>query len=174
MTKRQLIDQILQVNSTADPGFLARFEPDELDAYLRHLREARLPRLAGDPHRFDHYFRDAAKVAYQPLSEQAVAVAEPPDEGEYEDAPQVAPGADTHSTPYDAGAYVSQQAGAVYDVPAAGAWQQHSEPPAASEDALDLSYVPAERDDKSDPETENTQSDSSFADMEEDAEAWLF
>ena len=58
MTKRQLIDEIVTINHTAKPGFLAKFDDPDLDAYLQHLRLARTPRLPGDPHRYDHYFRN--------------------------------------------------------------------------------------------------------------------
>ncbi|MGC9454435.1 MAG: hypothetical protein ACP5HU_06185 [Phycisphaerae bacterium] len=174
MTKRQIIDQILQVNSTADPGFLARFESDELDAYLRHLRQARTPRLAGDPHRFDHYFHNIPAVSYQSAARQTVAVAEPPERG-YEQVSPVESGISSEDmSHYDEGLYVSQDSGALYDVPTPDAADSHEETPAVSEDDLDLSYVPAGRDEQSDPETEKKQSDSSFADVEEDAEAWLF
>lgn len=44
MTKRQLIDQILSLNETAEPGFLAQFQDRELDEYLAHLTRARMPR----------------------------------------------------------------------------------------------------------------------------------
>lgn len=44
MTKRQLIDQIIQINRSADPSFLAQFDPDDLSDYLQHLRLAQTPR----------------------------------------------------------------------------------------------------------------------------------
>ena len=44
MTKRQLIDQILSLNETAEPGFLAQFQDRELDEYLVHLTRAKMPR----------------------------------------------------------------------------------------------------------------------------------
>ncbi len=56
MTKRQMIDAILQLNTSADVGFLAGFRDEDLNDYLRHLRLARTPRLQGDPHRYDRYF----------------------------------------------------------------------------------------------------------------------
>jgi hypothetical protein len=37
MTKRQLIDEILELNPTAGPEFLCAFEPTELKEYLDHL-----------------------------------------------------------------------------------------------------------------------------------------
>jgi len=56
MTKRQLIDEIVTINHSAHPGFLARFDDGELNAYLQHLKTTQDPRLTGDPHRYDHYF----------------------------------------------------------------------------------------------------------------------
>ena len=44
MTKRQLIDQILSLNQSAEAEFLSKFRDDELDSYLRHLTAARMPR----------------------------------------------------------------------------------------------------------------------------------
>ncbi len=38
MTKRELIDEILLFNSTAEPAFLARFEEKDLQDYLRALQ----------------------------------------------------------------------------------------------------------------------------------------
>ena len=63
MTKRQLIDEIITVNRSATPGFLAKFDDCELDEYLRHLRIAQSPRLTGDPHRFDHYFENCPTIS---------------------------------------------------------------------------------------------------------------
>lgn len=37
MTKRELIDRILRINRSADPGFLAQFNNGELAEYLDHL-----------------------------------------------------------------------------------------------------------------------------------------
>jgi len=56
MTKRQLIDEIVTINRSARPAFLARFDDPELDEYLQHLRWAQTPRLSGEAHRYDHYF----------------------------------------------------------------------------------------------------------------------
>lgn len=63
MTKRQMIDEIMALNTTAGPEFLARFQDDDLGQYLRHLQAARSPRLSGDPHRFDKYFATPRKTA---------------------------------------------------------------------------------------------------------------
>jgi len=43
MTKRQLIDRILSINETAEPGFLAQFQRRDLDDYLAQLTGARMP-----------------------------------------------------------------------------------------------------------------------------------
>ncbi len=77
MTKRQLIDTIVSMNHTAEPGFLAQFADTQLDDYLRHLQTAQAPRLSGDPHRFDHYFDGCLPVA---LTASAVATMEPEDD----------------------------------------------------------------------------------------------
>ena len=47
MTKRQVIDNILEVNTSADPGFLSQFEPADLTDYLRKLNTLAAPRLTG-------------------------------------------------------------------------------------------------------------------------------
>jgi len=60
MTKRELIDEILAARCTAAPEFLARFEDQQLQEYLDHLRQARRPRLSGDARRYDKHFRNYA------------------------------------------------------------------------------------------------------------------
>ena len=45
MTKRQLIDDIRQYNSTAQPQFLAQFDEESLKQYLDHLEQARRKHL---------------------------------------------------------------------------------------------------------------------------------
>jgi len=49
MTKRQLIDEILAINRSANPRFLAEFDPCELSEYLAHLLAIREPRTQGGP-----------------------------------------------------------------------------------------------------------------------------
>ena len=39
MSKREVIDFILEINKGAKPEFLAQFPIDELDLYLEHLME---------------------------------------------------------------------------------------------------------------------------------------
>jgi hypothetical protein len=40
MSKRQLIDDIRQLNPTAQPQFLAQFDEEELQQYLDHVKSA--------------------------------------------------------------------------------------------------------------------------------------
>ena len=47
MTKRQLIDEIVLLNPTAKPGFLAQFDGEDLDKYLHQLEAVRAPRIPG-------------------------------------------------------------------------------------------------------------------------------
>lgn len=77
MTKRQMIDEILSENPTAQPAFLARFEDADLDEYLSHLKVLRTPRLTGDASRFGRYFataQSAAAVEAAPLKAQEAGV----------------------------------------------------------------------------------------------------
>ena len=60
MTKRELIDEILVRNRTAQPDFLAHFEDADLQQYLRHLDVLRTPRLTGDSSRYEKYFANHA------------------------------------------------------------------------------------------------------------------
>lgn len=45
MSKRELIDCICEINTSAKPGFLASFSEEELNAYLEHLMELDLEEL---------------------------------------------------------------------------------------------------------------------------------
>ncbi len=63
MTKRQMIDEILAINTTAEPAFLARFGDTDLDEYLEHLRLIQMPRLSGDSSRYARYFENCPKIA---------------------------------------------------------------------------------------------------------------
>jgi hypothetical protein len=45
MSKRELIDEILQHNRTAAPEFLAKFAESELKAYLQRVLQIRLEPL---------------------------------------------------------------------------------------------------------------------------------
>lgn len=94
MTKRQLIDEIVTMNRSADPGFLARFDDSDLNEYLAHLQWTQTPRLAGDPHRYDMYFENCPTIAFEstatlmaddaPAERQtpglSIVAVEPPDE----------------------------------------------------------------------------------------------
>jgi hypothetical protein len=44
MTKRQLIDEIMEMNRSAEPDFLSRFEQKDLEEYYVHLQDAYTPR----------------------------------------------------------------------------------------------------------------------------------
>ncbi len=46
MSKREIIDFILEINKGARPEFLALFSTDELDRYLEHLMELDLEEIA--------------------------------------------------------------------------------------------------------------------------------
>lgn len=46
MSKRELIDSICEINKTAKPEFLAKFEEEDLNEYLEHLIEADLKEIA--------------------------------------------------------------------------------------------------------------------------------
>lgn len=79
MTKRELIDEIVTINRTAEPAFLAHFEDSELNEYLNHLRVLRQPRLTGNSRRYDRFFENCPKISVQ-TPPSAVALAEPPAE----------------------------------------------------------------------------------------------
>lgn len=68
MTKRQLIDEIVALNQTAQPAFLARFQDPDLHAYLEHLKVAQSPRLSGDPGRYEKYFSKRQTPAFKAAS----------------------------------------------------------------------------------------------------------
>jgi len=44
MNKRELVDEIMRINQSAKPDFLAGFHTEELQAYLKHLQWAQTPR----------------------------------------------------------------------------------------------------------------------------------
>ena len=46
MSKREIIDYILEINRGAKPEFLAQFPVEELDLYLEHLMELDLEDIA--------------------------------------------------------------------------------------------------------------------------------
>lgn len=63
MSKRQLIDEIICMNRTAKPEFLAGFREIELERYLRQLQSARTSPLTGDWMRFAKYFAGVDNIA---------------------------------------------------------------------------------------------------------------
>ncbi len=62
MTKREIINDIMEINLSATPGFLSRFSDNELTDYLQHLQVVKQPQMI-----FDEDFQA-----------QGVAVCEPP------------------------------------------------------------------------------------------------
>ncbi len=46
MSKRELIDHICEINTTARADFLARFTEEQLQAYLNHLMQIELEEVA--------------------------------------------------------------------------------------------------------------------------------
>ncbi|AQT69342.1 hypothetical protein STSP2_02531 [Anaerohalosphaera lusitana] len=46
MSKREIIDFIMELNRGAKPEFLAQFSREELDTYLEHLMEVDLSEMA--------------------------------------------------------------------------------------------------------------------------------
>jgi len=46
MSKREIIDFILEINRGARPEFLAQFSAEDLDLYLEHLMELDLEEVA--------------------------------------------------------------------------------------------------------------------------------
>lgn len=69
MTKRQLIDEIVTMNRSAEPAFLSKFDDIDLEEYLQHLLLAQEPRMTGDPHQYDHYFEGCPAVSAQPVAD---------------------------------------------------------------------------------------------------------
>ena len=70
MTKRQLVDEIVAINRTAKPAFLARFDDEDLKDYLSHLRMAQGPRLTGDSGRYEQYFQGEWGRPYSPVESE--------------------------------------------------------------------------------------------------------
>ncbi len=63
MTKREMIDEILAINVSAEPQFLARFADEQVLEYLTHLRVLSTPRLTGNADRYEKYFRNIPRIA---------------------------------------------------------------------------------------------------------------
>ena len=68
MTKRQLIDEIVCINHTAQPVFLAQFDDGDLNAYLQHLRVIQVPRIQRAPSRYEKYFVSASRGVSVPAA----------------------------------------------------------------------------------------------------------
>jgi len=199
MTKRQLIDQIMTVNRSARPEFLARFDDDDLHDYLDHLAVLLEPRLTGQTDRYEKYF-----VATTP----AAAVGPDTPEREDQDDLRSADGADDaeDAAPPTGGLMPSfiydQQHPAPISVSPA---PQDDEPAETTDDEpaetldednlgddeedIDREQAPAEADESylASDETEDDEpvedgdlvpvgqcADESFAETEEDTESWLF
>jgi len=68
MTKRELIDEITELNPTAMPAFLARFEDSQLAEYLDHLK------WLGPPEPFKRRAGHKASARPRPREERRLAV----------------------------------------------------------------------------------------------------
>ena len=66
MTKRQLIDEIVTMNRSAPPSFLAKFNTGDLREYLDHLALARQPRLRTNAAQRGKYLQAVAAAAMSP------------------------------------------------------------------------------------------------------------
>ena len=152
MTKRQLIDQIVTMNRSAEPAFLARFSDDQLDAYLQHLRVARTPRPRGDASRYRKYFANCPTIPVETH------------EGDIEHLPE----SDELDAPAD---WIDQPEDFADGLPDVD--QDLTE--AAIEDAADAGDEPDESSlVGASTEAGKAKARSSFAESEEDSEAWLF
>jgi len=77
MTKRQLIDEILVVNPSAEPAFLADFQDGELEEYLQRLLLLGAPRITGDVHKYDRYFENRPAANANPPQPKTVGFNQP-------------------------------------------------------------------------------------------------
>jgi len=124
MTKRELIDEILTINHTAEPAFLARFEDAELGKYLSHLHVLDSPRLSGDASRYDRYFRNCPKIpATRPQWRTEPRLDET--------VPATLPAETDERT--EQAAHEPAQPAETPQPPPADEWDQHDEPPEADE-----------------------------------------
>jgi hypothetical protein len=94
MTKRQVIDEIVAINNSAPPAFLARFSEAELEAYLRHLHLARTPRLSGSWRQYGAYSQESPPAPVRNVQPQYVH--EPPAEADAATAPAATENADAY------------------------------------------------------------------------------
>ncbi len=190
MTKRQLIDEIVEMNRSAHPDFLARFEDADLQEYLDHLWRTRRPRLQGDPTRYDKYFPpdEAKSPADEAIEAPAVQAVEtlPAEIDEDDDAIDILEGSQESS---------ADEMEFVYDSVTPQAEQVEAESRSYHIDEIDEDEEPRceavdedEQDEEVDEDTEqdeahdqapepvlvaNDQDDKPFA-AEEDTESWLF
>ena len=65
MTKRDIINEILDANPSADAGFLAEFTDADLMAYLHRLHDRLVPTMIGNADRFADYFRYSSSVVVE-------------------------------------------------------------------------------------------------------------
>jgi hypothetical protein len=139
MTKRQLIDEIVGINRSAEPGFLARFDDDDLTEYLDHLRVVETPRLSGEPGRYDRYFENCPTCRTRPTRYEAAELAaeaddEPPKADEI--APDEIEVLDDEAAEEPAGENESPaaEAGPAGEVRPAGRTRLYEPPPEAGDD----------------------------------------
>jgi hypothetical protein len=85
MTKRNLINHIMELNPTATPDFLARFNEQDLGEYLQHLQSVSGPAPASITR--DHIFGPELESETQ----TAVAVLETPAELQAEEPASLPP-----------------------------------------------------------------------------------
>lgn len=63
MTKRQIIEQIRDINCSADPAFLSEFNDIELGEYLSHLRSIKKATRTNFPTRLGPFYVSEAAHA---------------------------------------------------------------------------------------------------------------
>ena len=64
-----MIDEIMELNQSAQPEFLAMFDDVELDEYLSHLHWLSTPvQMTGDTSQYDKYFpQERTNAPQQPM-----------------------------------------------------------------------------------------------------------
>ena len=167
MTKRQLIDQIITVNRSARPGFLAAFDDHDLRDYLDHLHAARQPRLTGQSRQYARYFAAAPAGA--------TALAEPPEDDDLPPAPRWSAGESDLADPGPA--WDDEAPGE--DDPAGDATfvYEHESPPPPAEATYDDEAAGEQGDE--DPLEDVAIAATEYAEApldstDEDMESWLF
>ena len=140
MTKRQLIDEIVTKNQTADPEFLSPFQDEDLRRYLERLEAARQPRLAGDPHRFDKYFAGSAEAKAAKPADDEPAVSTDTDAAERAALLAIAPPAEVAASPESPAAPAAEEAsgkGLLFSSEPTVAEEDDSRPEAVTPDDCD-------------------------------------